>query len=101
MTNVDMYIYTSQESKLIHLFILGKWVKVDFFEVPEKFFQHLLGKTKAAPYSVKETTHVRAPIYSSSAKRIIYRGYSEENFRRAIEEQKDVQLQLSTSDERE
>ena len=91
-----MFIYSN-----ICMFFPGKWVKVDFFEVPKKFLQHLVSRTKATPHSVKEASHLRAPIISTSSVRVVYRGYSEDNFKKAMKEQRSVQLQLSSGTARQ
>lgn len=68
-------------------FSIGKWCHMDCFQVPEKYFSHMLYRLGVPVlHSACNTQHKRQPIFKRNTRRLSYRTF-EEKFREILEEQ--------------
>ena len=75
----------------IFFFSIAKWCHVDCFQVPRKYFAHMLNRLGITMLdSARDAKHKRQPIFKRNTRRLSYKMYDEESFRRLLEEQDDL-----------
>ncbi|KXJ09655.1 hypothetical protein AC249_AIPGENE11458 [Exaiptasia diaphana] len=71
----------------------AKWYHMDFPHVPEEYLCHLQKKMCiCGPNTVKETRHVKFPVWTENTLKISYKTLNKVNFRAAMEEQSEVPI---------
>ena len=68
--------------------MIGKWCHIDCFQVPERYFRHILHRLESPRLdSVRDVSHRRQPIFKRTARRLSYKIFEEQTFKRILEEQ--------------
>lgn len=77
------------------LLALGKWCRVERYDVPEEYFQYMLADMPHAFInSIREKRHLRPPVWRETSKVLSYRDYHISDVVDALEKQSGLKLHI-------
>lgn len=75
----------------------GKWHHLTLTAVPLSYFSHLLCKLKCSPNSVRETRHLKPPVWKEQVLKVSYKVVNMAEVLQALHEQKKTVICLRKS----
>lgn len=81
-----------------HFLGLGKWCRVERYDVPQSHFEAMLADMpNAFPNSVRDRRHLRPPVWKETSRVLHYRDYHISDVVAALEQRSGVTLHLRKS----